>query len=354
MSELPEPFTPSDCDLRGLQFMPIYGDRLFSSATWIAAKPEAKVAALRLWWHSYAKEAPAASLPDDDALLAEYAGYGVAVSQWRKIKAAALRGWVKCSDGRLYHRVVADLALEAWEGRKENRRDSERKRKEREERSRLFAELSEHNVTPPWNLPTGKLREMHQKTVTGGVTSHVTGGVTGHRETAVTGGVTVTAGEGEGQGHISSSLRSDDNPPASQAPTGARSEARGTRLPEGWTLTPELTAYAAQHGYTEREARFIAHRFTNHWRAATGVKAIKRDWPKTFQNWVTNENRRQIREGAAAWNDSGGTSGANWSVRIDLWRKRPQDWPDRWGPKPDEPGYQGPALDLFASAEAHP
>jgi hypothetical protein len=122
----PDPFTPADCDLRGMPYMPLYGDRLFGSATWIAATAEAKVAALRLWWRSFAHEVPAASLPDDDTLLADYAGYGVGVKAWRKVKAQALRGWVKCSDGRLYHKTVAEVACEAWEQRKRNREKQER------------------------------------------------------------------------------------------------------------------------------------------------------------------------------------------------------------------------------------
>ena len=115
------PLTPAECDLRGMPYMPLFGDRLFGSATWIAASPEAKVAALRLWWRSFAHEVPAASLPNDDMLLADYAGYGVAVKAWRKVKTQAMRGWVLCSDGRLYHRTVAEVALEAWDQRKRNR-----------------------------------------------------------------------------------------------------------------------------------------------------------------------------------------------------------------------------------------
>jgi uncharacterized protein YdaU (DUF1376 family) len=172
--------TPPDCDLRGFEFMPLFGDRLFTSATWIGAKPDAKIAALRLWWHSYAKEVPAASLPDDDALLSEYAGYGVAVSQWRKVKAAALRGWIKCSDGRLYHKTVAEIALESWSGRKQSRTENDRKKRERDDRQRMFSELSEQGVTPSWNIKTTDLRALHAKHVTQtGHEENVTGGVTG-------------------------------------------------------------------------------------------------------------------------------------------------------------------------------
>jgi hypothetical protein len=52
------------------------------------------------------------------------AGYGVrpsGVQHWRKVKAGALRGFVKCSDGRLYHPLVAQKALTAWEGKLKQR-----------------------------------------------------------------------------------------------------------------------------------------------------------------------------------------------------------------------------------------
>jgi hypothetical protein len=122
----PEPMTPADCDLRGLQYMPLFGDRLFGSATWIACTAEAKVAALRLWWRSYAHEVPAASLPDDEALLADYAGYGAAIRAFRKVREQAMRGWQLCTDNRWYHPTVAEVALESWAGRLRNREKQER------------------------------------------------------------------------------------------------------------------------------------------------------------------------------------------------------------------------------------
>jgi len=102
--------------------MPLYGDRLFSSETWVAASAEAKVAALRLWWHAYAKEVPAASLPDNDVLLADYAGKGESLKAWGRLRPIAMRGWVKCSDGRLYHKELAKWALEAWDKRVKDRK----------------------------------------------------------------------------------------------------------------------------------------------------------------------------------------------------------------------------------------
>ncbi|QHJ01642.1 hypothetical protein GT347_20180 [Xylophilus rhododendri] len=33
---------------------------------------------------------------------------------WKDVRSGALRGWVLCSDGRLYHPVVSEKALIAW------------------------------------------------------------------------------------------------------------------------------------------------------------------------------------------------------------------------------------------------
>jgi uncharacterized protein YdaU (DUF1376 family) len=348
MTDLREPLTPADCDLRGLQFMPLFGDRLFASATWIAAKPEAKVAALRLWWHSYSKEVPAASLPDDDALLAEYAGYGVAVSTWRKVRAAALRGWVKCADGRWYHHVVAQLALEAWEGRKENRRDGERKRKEREDRARLFAELAEHDVTPPWNLPTGKLRELHSQTVTGSVT----GDVTRHTQNGVTGDVTVTAGKGEGQGQKNtSSLRSDVGP---SLPLDAPDEI-GLAV-EAWNQAAERRGWVKASKLTPVRRQAVRARLREHglatWRAML-ARAESIDWlcdpskrSAQHANWRPDidwfaraKTFLKLIEGAYG----AGEKAVDWDSAIAIWREHGY-WNPNNGPAPNEAGYRGPPV----------
>lgn len=115
--KLPDPLVPADVDLRGYEFMPLYGDRLLKSETWISGTAEAKVAALRLWWHAFAHETPAGSLPNDDRFLAEYAGYGEQVRAWQKIRPQAMRNWKACSDGRLYHPVVAEIVVDCWNKR---------------------------------------------------------------------------------------------------------------------------------------------------------------------------------------------------------------------------------------------
>lgn len=78
--------------------------------------PEACWAAFLLWcasWH----QVPAGSIPDTDSWIAKQAGYGLRGKidkAWAKVRDGALRGFVKCDDGRLYHPVVCEKALECW------------------------------------------------------------------------------------------------------------------------------------------------------------------------------------------------------------------------------------------------
>jgi len=109
----PPPMTPPDSDLTGFDFMPLDVVRFARSDLVAFAPPEAVLAALLLWgasWH----QRPAGSLTNDDRTLAQFAGYGRALKAWRKIKSHAMRGWVECSDGRLYHPVVAEKVNKAW------------------------------------------------------------------------------------------------------------------------------------------------------------------------------------------------------------------------------------------------
>jgi len=164
MAELPPPLLPADVDLRGNDWMPLYGDRLFNSETWIEAGHEGRCAALKLWWQAFAKEKPAASLPDNDKLLSVYAGYGEAVKVWRKVKPEAMRGWISCSDGRLWHPVVAEIAAEAWERRQDSRETqeakNERQKRWRERVRKVSAALRERGVKPPRGASLETLEKM--------------------------------------------------------------------------------------------------------------------------------------------------------------------------------------------------
>jgi len=71
----------------------------------------------------------------------------------------------------------------------------------------------------------------------------------------------------------------------------AKSEARGTKLPEGWEPSEAMTAWARN----ERPDLILSDtlaRFRDYWRAQPGAKGRKADWPATWRNWVRNEKRQ--------------------------------------------------------------
>lgn len=119
----PAPMTPPDCDLSDFAFMPLDVARLRDSELASNETPESCWAAVLLWaasWH----QIPAASIPNDDKWIAKQAGYalrGKIDKAWADVRPGAMRGWVECSDGRLYHPVVAEKALEAWKSKTEQR-----------------------------------------------------------------------------------------------------------------------------------------------------------------------------------------------------------------------------------------
>lgn len=109
----PAPLTPPEADLQDFPFMPLHVARLRDSDLAAEGSPEGCWYAVLLWaaaWH----QLPAGSLPDSEAVLAKLCGLGRDVKTLRKHRDDALRGWVVCDDGRLYHPVVAEQVNAAW------------------------------------------------------------------------------------------------------------------------------------------------------------------------------------------------------------------------------------------------
>jgi len=112
-SSPPQPLTATDCNLRSFEYMPLDVARLLTSETWIEAADDPKLghSLICLWCESW-HQVPAASLPDNLRVIARLAMCDGA--DWDRIGGRALEGWTLCSDGRWYHPVVAEKALEAW------------------------------------------------------------------------------------------------------------------------------------------------------------------------------------------------------------------------------------------------
>lgn len=172
MAKLPDPLTPATLDLRGFTYMPLEVVRLRDSDLVVLASGEEFRAAVLLWcaaWH----QVPAASVPKDERMLANLAGFGRDLKGWRGVSEAALRGFIECSDGRLYHPVIAEKAIEsgskkrkqtsqtaaATEARRAAKalRDAERGEQRNDERN--VDRDDEHGATEREVLPE---RDVHQ------------------------------------------------------------------------------------------------------------------------------------------------------------------------------------------------
>jgi len=167
-----DPMTPPECDLRGMPFMPVDLVRLFDSDIYALSTGDEFKAAFTLWGKAFL-QVPAGSLPTDDRILAHLSGAG---SRWAKVKDMALRGWVECSDGRLYHAVVSEKAREAWQARLAQRARTEAARAARAAKR----QDCDGSSTPP-------------------VTHHATDNATDNATSSVTENVTGSKGQGQGQ-----------------------------------------------------------------------------------------------------------------------------------------------------------
>ena len=199
-------------------------------------------------WH----QIPAASLPDDDLSLSRLLGFGRDIKGWKKVRVAGgLRGWEKCSDGRLYHSVVAEKALESWARKLAQRLRTESARKSKEEARQKQLQSLLQEQSPP-----------------------------------VTEAVTASKGQGQGQG-IKEQKICDPLSPA-EPPTNSR----GARLPSDWKLPKAWGEWALQErrGWTADYVRTIGEKFHDHWIAQPGRKGVKLDWQATWRNWVRNES----------------------------------------------------------------
>lgn len=114
MTTPPHPYIPADVDLSGFEFTPIYSARLRKSKAYLRARAcHALLYPLFNLWDSAYREKPAGSLEDDEITIAGAAD--CMVEQWRVYEGqGALRGFVRCSDGRLYHPVICEIAWGNW------------------------------------------------------------------------------------------------------------------------------------------------------------------------------------------------------------------------------------------------
>lgn len=116
LEDPPEPLVPANVDLRCYEYMPLYGDVLFTSNLHARATPLELKHWLRLCWASW-WQVPAASVPNDELQLAQLAGCKT-TRTWRKVRDRVMAKWVLCSDNRWYHPFLATQAVVAYSKRR--------------------------------------------------------------------------------------------------------------------------------------------------------------------------------------------------------------------------------------------
>lgn len=305
MSDLPAPLVPADLDLRDFPFMPVDVRRLLTSETWLTATGDQKSAAMTLWLESW-HQVPAGSLPDNDRMLSILSQAG---GKWKKVKAAALRGWVKADDGRLYHPVVCEKAIEAGERKQAQ---AEKRNKDAERLKRWREQNRNANETPDetTNETTDETRFVAER---------------------------------QGQGHTSS-LRSDEA-------RAIESEFRETFWPKYPHKVEKPAALKAWK--TARKKADLAT-------IMSGLDRYMRSKPPDL-NWCNpatflNRERWTDEPSFAAAPGNGGGNGSetrapDWKARAAYFRKTGQ-WRDEWGDRSATPAeFAGLFVDPMADLE---
>ena len=165
---LPAPPMEPDCDLRGLPWFQFHPRKLRGSSFWKRASDTARAISVDFWCEAW-EQVPAASLPDDDHVLSDWAGYGRRdLTAWLAVKAEVLSAWVLCSDGRWYHPTLSEVARQAWADRQEHlrRREGERLRKETYRATKAGSLSHGTTASVPRDVrgcPAGKLSERERE-----------------------------------------------------------------------------------------------------------------------------------------------------------------------------------------------
>lgn len=290
-TNLPEPLTPPDADLRGFSWMELDGTRLFRSTFWLTKSAEVRCAGLELWWESM-QQVPAGSLPNDDTALARLAGFGRDVSQWMSQRQDILHGWFLCRDGRLYHPVIAEITTKAWKERIKFREylGAERLRKQNYRNAKKQEKLGEQGDGKKYNdesvpnvsrgTSSGNPPEIRPKTVTETVT------VTGNN-------IFINSAESE---------KTADPKPTSKKPPSAKKQK--TTLPPDFDISPQVQAWADKQGHVRLPERLENFKLACErngyqyadWDAAFKT-AIRDDWAKLSLQPVADSASSQTRGG---------------------------------------------------------
>ncbi len=353
---LPAPLTPPGCDLRDFPKLMIDIPRLFASGFNATAsrKPLAWMLGHKLWYRSW-HQVPAGSLPNDDDELCHLAELGFDTKSFGQVRALAMRGWVECSDGRLYHPVVCEAALEGWQEKLRQRLSSGKGNESRwgvtfdpsivaDDLRQLIACLERLNPQSKAILKARKSLSGITGHIPPGASSDPTGTETAsHRDIEKAGMSSQETGTGTGILEEESFVV----PAAPEPTTPTSSQPRKRRVyPEPFE--------AVWRAYPHVEGRSSKDKSMDEWdrlpedeREALPA-AIVRFKPKVAE---AHGDRgapcmsRWLKDGKHLnWIVAGASSEVKpevWAQAVTMWRNG-EGWAERLGPAPDQPGTRVP------------
>ena len=239
---LPPPLVTPDVDLRDFSYTPVFRSRLFGSSFHAHTSDAGWRAGVTLWLKSW-DQTPAGSLPDNDVELCRLAELGRDLTSWAAVKDEAMWGWSAHSDGRLYHKIVAEGVNKAWQEKVAQRNRTAAARK---------AKLDKQ----PASDATHSVTEVVTECVTDNPTDDETETVTGSKGSKV---------------------------------KGRDSSRRATRLPDDWIIPDDWRAAARASGLSDQRIDYQSTKFKNYYLSISGNKATKLNWRLAWNNWIIDD-----------------------------------------------------------------
>lgn len=301
-----EPPIPPDADLRHMPSYMIDVQALLDSDLAAFGDPAANWFAVLSWCASL-HQLPAGSLPDDDAMLAYIVRLGRDVRTWRKMRAkGALKGWIRHSDGRLYHPVVTKKVLDLLQISRAGRAgglasgEKRRGRKNNQAIEIIDSGINDRSISASSENEKSLKREANNR--------RERKGIEGNRrdlEIAVSGNPPAREPpSGNRHGLPAPSAQKPTDPPTAMGqcasaqqslipldqaqPPPKRSRKVKTALPPDWRLPDNGWSYAAGKGLTGDRIEQEAERFRDYHLSRGNLMA---NWEAAWRTWVGNTGK---------------------------------------------------------------
>lgn len=304
MTDKPAPLVPAEVDLSDFKYMELDVRRLRDSRFGAEVCGDAFRAGVMLWcaaWH----QVPCGSVPDDDIELANLAGYGRFVKEWKKIRAQALQGFVLCSDGRLYHEVVAEKAMAAWNSKLAHFYERAKERLRKANKAAGRDAMAGCLTFEQWN----------EQRLSAGIPMEKAEASTGipEKQAPEIGGIppeNALRGNGEGtererNGELLLPSGDSGSAPSAAPPTpppafdGSNAEALNGKavvtLAERWELPEAWGVDAEALGWKPAEVMREAERFRQYWVSGkgAGTRRSVKGWRQAWSNWLARASEQK-------------------------------------------------------------